>query len=134
MAKIRIKLNSQEKIEAVLQELYDDSIRQMNLAQTKINELTESTELANELIDGKVKYMKAVHDFMTDKQNAMKTKIEISRLLIEVHKSKGNIEETLNSDNKSLASILSEVKNQIGKEPASDDSKKIYDTKNITKR
>lgn len=135
MSKIIIKLNSQEKIEAILQELYDDTVHQMNLAQNKINELTESTDLVNELIDGKAKYMKAIHDFIVDKHNAIKTKIEISKLLLEVYKNKGNIEETLNSDNQSLSSILSEVKNKLDKDIVdSDDSKKMYNIDKVVKR
>ena len=37
--KFKIKINSVEKIEAILQEIYDDSVRQINLIQNKINEL-----------------------------------------------------------------------------------------------
>ena len=41
--KFKIKINSVEKIEAILQEIYDDSVRQINLIQNKINELEFNT-------------------------------------------------------------------------------------------
>ena len=44
----RIKLNSVEKVEDLLQEIYDDAVRQQNLIQDKINELETSTNLSEE--------------------------------------------------------------------------------------
>ena len=36
--KFKIKLNSIQKVEAILQEIYDDAIMQLNLIQTSIND------------------------------------------------------------------------------------------------
>ena len=44
--KFKVKLNSTEKVEQILQEIYDDAMRHMFLIQTKINELENSTKLS----------------------------------------------------------------------------------------
>jgi hypothetical protein len=55
-----------------------------------MNKLTASTDLKEELMDGKAKYSKALHDFMTDKDRALSRRIEIAKLMAEVIKENGN--------------------------------------------
>lgn len=93
--RFKIKLNSVEKVEALLQEIYDDSVRQMTLIQNKINELEQSTTLSNETIDMKAKYAKAMHDYLTDKEKSIGRKLDVSRLMSEVIKQKGDVEAVL---------------------------------------
>ncbi len=42
-------------------------------------------------MDGKAKYSKALHDFMTDKDRALSRRIEIAKLMAEVIKENGNL-------------------------------------------
>lgn len=93
--KFRVKLNSVEKVEAILQEVYDDSMRQLFLIQTKINELEQSTNLVDETLDMKAKYAKAMHDYITDKEKAIGRKLDVSKLMSEILKSNGDIEKVL---------------------------------------
>jgi hypothetical protein len=93
--KFRVKLNSVEKVEAILQEVYDDSMRQLVLIQNKINELEQSTNLVDEPIDMKAKYAKAMHDYITDKEKAIGRKLDVSKLMSEILKHNGDVEKVL---------------------------------------
>lgn len=108
--KYKIKLNSIEKIEAILQEIYDDSLRQMNLIQDKINDLEQSTNLVDEPIDMKVKYAKAIHDYITDKEKAIGRKLDVSKLMSEVIKQNGDVEKVI-SDKEIFKNLDDEFKN-----------------------
>ena len=44
----KVRLNSVEKIEELLQEIYDQSCRQINEIQNEINKLTNSTNLGSD--------------------------------------------------------------------------------------
>lgn len=93
--KFKIKLNSIEKVETIMQEVYDDSNRQLYLIQEKINELQNSTNLSEETIDMKSKYAKAMHDYITDKEKAIGRKLDVSKLMSEILKQNGNVEKVL---------------------------------------
>lgn len=86
----RIELNSLSNLQNLLQESYDITTEQINSAQQEMNKLTASTDLKEELMDGKAKYSKALHDFMTDKDRALSRRIEIAKLMAEVIKEHGN--------------------------------------------
>lgn len=95
MANFRIRLNSVDKTEALLQEIYDDACRQMNLCQDKINELTESTKLADEPLEAKTKYSKAIHDLVTDKDKSIGRKLDVAKLMAEILKFNNNTEKMI---------------------------------------
>ena len=105
--KFKIKLNSIEKVEAIMQEVYDDSNRQLSLIQEKINELQTSTKLSEETIDMKAKYAKAMHDYITDKEKAIGRKLDVSKLMSEILKQNGNVEKVL-SDKEIMGNLDSE--------------------------
>lgn len=106
----KIKLNSVEKVEAILQEIYDDSLRQMILIQDKINDLEQSTNLVDEPIDMKVKYAKAIHDYITDKEKAIGRKLDVSKLMAEVIKQNGDVEKVI-TDKEIFKNLDDEFKN-----------------------
>jgi hypothetical protein len=93
--RFKVKLNSVEKVEAILQEVYDDSMRQLILIQNKINELEQSTSLVDEPLDMKAKYAKAIHDYITDKEKAIGRKLEVSKLMSEILKQNGDVEKVM---------------------------------------
>ena len=64
--KYKVKLNSIEKIEELLQEIYDQAVRHLNEIQMEMNKLQNSTNLGQDgiSIEDKAKYAKAIHDFM----------------------------------------------------------------------
>ena len=94
----KVKLNSSDKVEELLQEIYDQACRHFNEIQIEINKLANSTNLGAEgtTMEEKTKYAKAMHDFLIDKKNAITMKLEIAKFMGEVMKHGGNLDDTLN--------------------------------------
>lgn len=97
----KVRLNSTEKLEELLQEIYDQACRQINEVQNEINKLASSTNLGSEdfTMEDKAKYSKAIHDFLGDKNKAISSKIEIAKFLGEVIKYNGNAKDAVNDKN-----------------------------------
>lgn len=97
----KVKLNSVDKVEELLQEVYDQSCRQINEIQNEINKLINSTNLGNEdtTMDDKAKYFKAMHDMTADKTKAIALKLEITKFMGELIKKSGDIAAVVNDKN-----------------------------------
>ena len=89
--KYKLKLNSTEKIEELLQELYEESDKIIVEIQNEMNKLSTSVQLNNEIVDAKAKYAKAMNDFITNKDKAIGRKLDIAKLMSEILKYNGNI-------------------------------------------
>ncbi len=98
MAKYKVKLNSIEKIEELLQEIYEEACRLIVQIQCEIDKIQNSTNLGAEniTIDDKAKYAKAMNDFMNAKKKAIDSKFEIAKFMGELAKHSGDIANTLN--------------------------------------
>ena len=92
-----LRINNKKNLEDLLQEIYDDSMRQLTLINDNINELKESTKLSDETvtIDGKAKYAKAIHDYTTDKEKAIARKMDVAKLMGEILKFNGDVTKVL---------------------------------------
>ena len=97
--KLQIKLNSNEKIEQLLQEAYDLTCKQINDIQNEMNKLSNSCNLADVTIEEKTKYAKAMNDFMGSREKAITKKFDIAKLMSEIVKHNGDINEALNDKN-----------------------------------
>lgn len=89
--KYKLKLNSTEKIEELLQELYEESDKIIVEIQNEMNKLSNSVQLHEEIVDAKAKYAKAMNDFITNKDKAIGRKLDIAKLMSEILKYNGNI-------------------------------------------
>lgn len=89
----QLKLDSKEKLTELLQEIYNEACKNIEEAQREINKITNSTNLNEEIIDGKAKYAKAINDFITTKDKAISRKFEIAKLLSEIIKYNGNTQQ-----------------------------------------
>lgn len=89
--KYKLKLNSVEKIEELLQELYEESDKIIVEIQTEMNKLSNSVQLNSEIVDAKAKYAKAMNDFITSKDKAIGRKLDIAKLMSEILKYNGNV-------------------------------------------
>lgn len=89
----KLKLDSKEKIEELLQEIYTEACKNIEEAQNEINKIVHSTNLTTEIIDGKAKYAKAINDFIATKDKAITKKFEIAKLMTEVLKFNGNVQQ-----------------------------------------
>ena len=125
-----VKINSIEKIEQLLQEIYDQSVKQYNEIQNEMNKLSNSCNLADVTIEEKTKYSKAIHDLFGDKEKVLKMKFEVSKLMSEFVKHGGSVEDTLNDSNVAKNSKLdiNAWKQQIN-ELMAEESVQSYDLK-----
>ncbi len=99
--RFRLKLNSLEKIEELLQELYNESDKNIVEIQNQMNKLSNSVALNDEIMDSKTKYAKAMNDFITNKDKAIGRKLDIAKLMTEIHKYNGDVRSMV-SDNESV--------------------------------
>ena len=99
--RIKVRLSSVEKIEELLQEVYDQACRQINEIQNEINKLINSTNLGSDdfTMDDKAKYFKAMHDLNQDKKNAIQTKLDIAKFMGEIVKRGGDVNSVVNDKN-----------------------------------
>lgn len=118
--KIKVKLNSFEKVEELLQEVYNQACRQINEIQNELNKLINSTNLGNEdfTMEDKAKYFKAVHDLTGDKKNAIQTKLDIVKFMGEMVKRNGDADAVLNDKTiaKRTSLNFSQLRNAIKSE------------------
>ena len=96
--RIKVRLSSVEKIEELLQEVYDQACRQINEIQNEINKLVNSTNLGSDdfTMDDKAKYFKAIHDLTGDKKSAIQTKLDIVKFMGEMIKHNGDAKAVVN--------------------------------------
>ena len=128
--RLQIRLNSNEKIEQILQEAYDLTCKQINDIQNEMNKLSNSCNLADVTIEEKTKYSKAIHDLFGDKEKVLKMKFEVSKLMSEFVKHGGSVEDTLNDTNVAKNSKLdiNAWKQQLN-EIMAEDNVQTYDLK-----
>ena len=96
--RIKVRLSSVEKIEELLQEVYDQACRQINEIQNEINKLINSTNLGSDdfTMEDKAKYFKAIHDLTGDKKSAIQTKLDIVKFMGEMVKHSGDAKAVVN--------------------------------------
>lgn len=127
MEKFKVKINSSEKIEILLQEIYDQACKHLNEIQNEINKLIANTNLGNEDItmDDKAKYSKALHDYFSDKNKAISSKFDIAKFLGEILKNNGDLDATINSENlkKTTKFDFKALKETLAQEIKSDTTK-----------
>ena len=87
----KLKLNSIEKVEELLQELYNETNKMVNEIQEQMNKLSSSVSLNQEPMDAKAKYSKAMNDFLSNKEKAISRKLDIAKLMAEILKFNGNM-------------------------------------------
>lgn len=99
--KYKVRLNSSEKIQELLQEIYDQACRQLNEIQNEANKLINSTNLGAEdfTMDDKAKYFKAMHDLTLDRKAAIQTKLDIAKFMGEILKYHGDSNAAINDKN-----------------------------------
>lgn len=99
--KYKVRLNSVEKIEELLQEVYDQACRQINEIQNELSKLINSTNLGADdfTMDDKAKYFKAYNDLNQNKSKAIQTKLDIAKFMGEIVKRGGDVNSTVNDKN-----------------------------------
>jgi hypothetical protein len=101
-------LNSFDKVEELLQEVYDQACRQLNEIQNEMNKLVNSTNLGADdfTMEDKAKYFKAMHDLNIDKKAALQYRLDIVKFMGEIVKHNGDASSVLNNKNYAKRSSL----------------------------
>lgn len=94
----KLRLNSLDKIEELLQELYNEADKNIVEIQNQMNKLSNSVALNDEIMDSKTKYAKAMNDFITNKDKAIGRKLEIAKLMTEIHKFNGDVRKMVDNE------------------------------------
>lgn len=130
--KYKVRLNSVDKIEELLQEIYDESCRLINQIQNEISKIQTNINLGTEglTIEDKTKYAKAMNDFMTSKKKAIDSKFEIAKFMGEIVKHSGDVADALNDQSfaKNTKLNLSQLKT-IALESNDEDDSENYTLK-----
>lgn len=95
--KLTIKINNDDKVEQLLQETYNLACQQHKQLQDEINKIATSTVVNKLDIDGKEKYAKIMNNYITAQQKCVAQKFDIAKLLAEIVKFKGNLNDALNN-------------------------------------
>lgn len=129
MAKFKIKINDIDNIRDLLQETYRLADEQIIQSQNEINKLANSTKLQDEIMGAKSKYAKAINDYLAMKDKAISKKIEIAKLLTEIYKHNGDVNETMNDAavTKSMSFDFSKIREIVNKEDSSKKNKEIIE-------
>lgn len=112
LQRFKLKINSADKIEELLQELYNESCKNIEEIQIQMNKLQNSVLLNDEIMDAKAKYAKAMNDFITNKDKAIGRKLEIAKLMSEIMKYNGDVNKAFNEGNQMLFDIDA-IKDQL---------------------
>ena len=131
MADTKIRVNSLERIEQILQETYDLTVKEINEIQNEMNKLVNSSPLATATFDDKAKDAKAVHDFIKDKTEAIKMRLDIAKFMGEIYKYDGNVSKAINDPAISKATSLNlrGLRNDVKKILEEGDGGKTYNIK-----
>ena len=129
--KYKLKLNSMSHLEVLLQELYDETSKNIVEIQNEINKLSSSTQLNNEIMDAKAKYAKAMNDFSSNKNKALATKMDIAKLMTEVIKFNGNVKK-MNEESEAIpdwGAFVSNINERAENNNMLENTVEVYTTK-----
>lgn len=97
-----------------------------------MNKLANSVTLNDEIMDSKTKYAKAMNDFITNKDKAIGRKLDIAKLMTEIHKFNGDIKSMV-SDNESVGN-WENLKDELWSSSTNNDEQVESDKYSINKR
>lgn len=95
--KLKIDLNDVQNLRDLLQEAYSLASEQIIQVQNEINKMANATQLEQETIDGKARYGKIINDYLGIKDKAISKKIDIAKILADIHNHNGDVKEALES-------------------------------------
>ena len=124
----KVELNSADNLRDLVQNVIDLADTQINQAQNEIEKLKKSTDLTQEVMDGKSKYAKAINDYLSVIDKAMAKKIDIAKLLNEVMLYNGDIKAAMEDTQKqgfNINALQSMIDETMLKKEKSNETKTI---------
>ena len=122
----KLRLNSLDKIEELLQELYNEADKNIVEIQNQMNKLSNSVALNDEIMDSKTKYAKAMNDFITNKDKAIGRKLDIAKLMTEIHKFNGDVRKMV--DNEESVGNWEDLKDVVESTTKDDNNQETVET------
>lgn len=95
MGKLKIELNDINNLRDLLQNAYNLADEQIIQAQNEINKMANATQLSEESMDGKARYGKIINDYLGIKDKAISKKIDIAKILSDIHAHNGDVKGAL---------------------------------------
>ena len=130
MVKFKVELNSSNNIRELLQETYRLADQQLIQAQDEMNKLANATRLQDEVMDSKQKYSKAMNDYMTIKDKAIRTKLDIAKLMTEIMNHNGNVKEAVESGAASVGTFdMKKIRQMVSESYEEPDKTKTIELK-----
>ena len=130
MARFKIELNNASNIRDLLQETYKLADQQLVQAQDEMNKLANATRLQDEVMDSKQKYSKAMNDYLTIKDKAIRTKLDIAKLMTEIMNHNGNVKAAIEQGGVSNATFdLKKIKQMVNDSYQEPDKTKTIELK-----
>lgn len=130
MAKFKVELNSSNNIRELLQETYRLADQQLIQAQDEMNKLANATRLQDEVMDSKQKYSKAMNDYMAIKDKAIRTKLDIAKLMTEIMNHNGNVKEAVESGTASVGTFdMKKIRQMVSESYEEPDKTKTIELK-----
>ena len=130
MARFKIELNNASNIRDLLQETYKLADQQLVQAQDEMNKLANATRLQDEVKDTKQKNSKAMNDYLTIKDKAIRTKLDIAKLMTEIMNHNGNVKEAIEQGGVSNATFdLKKIKQMVNDSYQEPDKTKTIELK-----
>ena len=127
--KYTVKLNSTEKIEALLQETYNQAYQQHTMIQEEINRLANSTTFKDLDIEDKEKYGKTMSNYFTLQQKAIGQKFDIAKLMAEIVKHGGDVKGAIDAAKTMPTTLDLDKLRQLAVEATSTNETQEYETK-----
>lgn len=127
MKYLKLRINNLTILEALLQELYDESTKNIYEIQNEMNRLSNSVQLNEEIMDSKVKYAKAMNDYSSNKNKALGTKLDVAKLMAELYKFQGNVKK-MNQESEELPN-WGDVISKLNDMDEENDNTKVYKMK-----
>ena len=124
----KVELNSADNLRDLVQNIIDLADTQINQSQSEIEKLKKSTDLTNEVMDGKSKYAKSINDYLSVIDKAMAKKIDIAKLLNEVMSHNGDVKAAMEESKKqglNINALQSMVDEAMLKKDKSNETKTI---------
>lgn len=130
MAKFKIELNNANNVRDLLQETYRLADQQLVQAQDEMNKLANATRLQEEVMDSKQKYSKAMNDYLTIKDKAIRTKLDIAKLMTDIMNHNGDVKEAVEQSGASNATFdLKKIKQMVSESYQEPDKTKTIELK-----
>lgn len=130
MAKFKIELNNANNVRDLLQETYRLADQQLVQAQDEMNKLANATRLQEEVMDSKQKYSKAMNDYLTIKDKAIRTKLDIAKLMTDIMNHNGDVKEAVEQGGASNATFdLKKIKQMVSESYQEPDKTKTIELK-----